>query len=190
MKPGLRRGAAAAGAAAVLLGGGVVAGAALTPGPNDVLGLVAVAPEDVTHDIPRGEWRDDVNPEMGWGEDRTAPGCRAAFYADPSGPALCGAPTEGLSRDHMVAWAEALQSGADDWPRSKQLDFYNDTDNLYVLGQPENRAKSDYDAAEWRPEDPAQWCLYSYRVLDIKAKWGLTVDAAERDALAGMLATC
>ncbi len=48
--------------------------------------------------------------------------------------------------------------------------------------------KRDKDAADWLP--PLNECWFAGQVVLVKAKYGLTVDRRERDALAGVLAGC
>ena len=96
----------------------------------------------------RPRWTDAVDEALRW---RTG-ACKFAFYA--VGPRDCRGD---VHRDHLVAWAEAWDSGlgyadAERW--------YLDDDNLWVMPAGENISKSDDDPAEWRPQDPADWCRY------------------------------
>ena len=47
--------------------------------------------------------------------------------------------------------------------------------------------KSDRDGADWRPSRNTGW--FAARVVAVKQKYGLSVNPAERDALASMLAS-
>lgn len=86
--------------------------------------------------------------------------------------------------DHIVALAEAHDSGI---PASKRRDLAADTLNLTVAVPRVNRTdKGDRDAGEWRPAKNRGW--YAARIVAVKRKYGLSVDEAERDALAAMLA--
>lgn len=92
--------------------------------------------------------------------------------------------------DHVVALSEAWQSGADGWSDSERLQFANDPANLTATAAGVNLAKSDRDAAEWVPPDPAARCWYARTVEDVKARYGLTTDPDEQKALDRMEATC
>jgi len=46
------------------------------------------------------------------------------------------------------------------------------------------------DAAEWSRFSEEQHCWYARTVIKVKRFWGLSVDAAEKEALATMLLTC
>ena len=86
--------------------------------------------------------------------------------------------------DHVVALAEAYDSGL---PEELFKDFGKDLDNLTVADPTVNRhQKSDRDAAEWRPARNAGW--YAARIVDVKVKYGLSVNPAERDSLVVFLA--
>ncbi len=126
----------------------------------------------------RPRWTDAVDEALGWRTDT----CKFAYYA--VGPRDCRGD---VHRDHLVAWAEAWDSGlgfadAEGW--------YLDDDNLWVMPAGENISKSDEDPAEWKPRDPADWCRYARNWIAVKAAWSLTADQAEADALREMLFTC
>ena len=88
--------------------------------------------------------------------------------------------------EHIVALAEAHDSGLSP---AQMLAFSGDPLNLTVAAPRENRVvKSDKDAAGYLP--PRNRCWFAGRVLAVKARWGLAVDAAEASALAGALAGC
>ena len=87
--------------------------------------------------------------------------------------------------EHIVALAEAYDSGL----RESQFQtFAGDLANLTIADPSVNRhQKSDRDAAEWRPLRNTGW--FAAKVLAVKQKYGLSVNPAERDALASMLAS-
>ena len=88
--------------------------------------------------------------------------------------------------EHIVALAEAHDSGLEP---AQMLEFSGDPSNLTVAAPRENRvAKSDKDAADYLP--PRNRCWFAGRVLNVKSRWGLTVDVAEAVALIGALAGC
>ena len=87
--------------------------------------------------------------------------------------------------DHIVALAEAYDSGL---PDSQFRDFAGDLANLTIADPVVNRQqKSDSDAAGWKPSRNTGW--FAAQVVDVKQKYGLSVNPAERDALASMLAS-
>ena len=82
-----------------------------------------------------------------------------------------------------MALAEAYDSGL---PSSRYREFGGDIDNLTVATPSVNRKdKSDKDTAQWLPPRNRGW--YAARVVAVKRKYGLSVDAAERHALAASL---
>ena len=92
--------------------------------------------------------------------------------------------------DHVVALSDAWQKGAQQWSTSRRTAYANDSLNLLGVDGPTNARKSDGDAATWLPPNKAYRCSYAARQVAVKAKYGLWVTGAERDALARILATC
>ena len=87
--------------------------------------------------------------------------------------------------EHIVALAEAYDSGLRE---SQFRTFAGDLVNLTIADPAVNRhEKSDRDAAEWRPSRNTGW--FAAKVVAVKQKYGLSVNSAERDALASMLAS-
>ena len=88
--------------------------------------------------------------------------------------------------EHIVAFAEAKRSGL---TCAQAGAFVNDMLNITVAFPKLNRhQKSDKDIADWRP--PRNACWFAARVKAVKEKYGLTMDARERQALEGVLAGC
>ena len=123
-------------------------------------------------------WTNQVNSYLGWRQAE----CRYAFYDNN------GSCASSNHRDHLVAVAEAHRSGGHAWERSRKEAFYLDTDNLYVLSGSVNTLKSDKDPAEWAPA--VGTCRYAREWIAVKTEWGLSIDTAEKQALARMLNTC
>lgn len=92
--------------------------------------------------------------------------------------------------DHVVALAEAWRSGAWDWTAADRDAFADDRTNLIAVTASSNMRKSDKDAADWFPSRFEANCLWSRTVLGVKEKWSLSVDAAEKEALANLLTSC
>jgi hypothetical protein len=68
--------------------------------------------------------------------------------------------------------------------------FANDPANLLTTTREQNSAKGDSTAEEWVPPDPAYGCSYATVVVTVKDVYGLSVTAAEAQALESLLATC
>lgn len=91
--------------------------------------------------------------------------------------------------DHHVPLAEAWGSGARRWTATDRSRFANDlygptlnaiTDNL-------NSAKQDRDPAQWLPPYATSRCTYAVWWVQVKYRWRLTMDSAERSALSRIL---
>jgi hypothetical protein len=92
--------------------------------------------------------------------------------------------------DHVVALSDAWQKGAQQLTTSRRTALANDGLNLLAVDGLTNQRKSDGDAATWLPPDKAYRCSYAARQIAVKAKYGLWVTSAERDALGRILAAC
>jgi len=91
--------------------------------------------------------------------------------------------------DHVVALADSWVTGASGWDERKRIAFANDPLNLLAVDGPSNAQKGAGDAATWLPR-AAYRCDYVARQIAVKAKYGLWVKAAERDAMNRILDTC
>lgn len=92
--------------------------------------------------------------------------------------------------DHVVALAEAWRSGAAVWTDSERRDFANDLGVDYALVPSSgvaNQKKADKDPARWLPTEPALVCDYVTHWTLLKYRWGLSVDQAEAESIAGEL---
>lgn len=96
----------------------------------------------------------------------------------------------GIQIDHVVAYAEAYNSGLKDRTEEQRDAYYTDPDVLLAVQARANNAKKDADAAGWMPSWDAFRCDYAALQIGIKAKYSLTVDQKEHDALASTLAQC
>lgn len=92
--------------------------------------------------------------------------------------------------DHVVALANAWQTGAFRWSADQRLRFANDPLNLLAVDGRLNLAKRDSDAASWLPPYRAGRCPMVARQIAAKQQYGLWVTGAERDAMARVLAGC
>lgn len=94
--------------------------------------------------------------------------------------------------DHVVALAEAWDSGAWSWTTAKRRAFANDLTNtasLRAVSGVSNQVKSASDPSQWLPVAEFR-CAYVSEWVSIKARWGLSVDVRERDAIKAALRTC
>jgi hypothetical protein len=98
-----------------------------------------------------------------------------------------GPDTTAIQVDHIVALGDAWKTGACLWPSSKRESFAIDVAELRAVDTHDNEVKSDKDAAQWLP--PANRTWYVETQINIKAKYGLGVTAAERRAMIRVLKT-
>lgn len=92
--------------------------------------------------------------------------------------------------DHVVALADAWQTGAQSWPAGQRQNYANDPDVLIAVQGDANQAKGAADAASWLPPNKAFRCAYVSRQVAIKQKYGLWMTGAERDAVRTVLTGC
>jgi hypothetical protein len=92
--------------------------------------------------------------------------------------------------DHIVALADAWQTGAQYWDPGTRQRFANDPTNLLAVDGWTNESKGDNDAASWLPPNKTFRCQYVSRQIRVKAAYGLWVTGAERDAMARVLDSC
>ena len=92
--------------------------------------------------------------------------------------------------DHVVALSDAWQKGAQQLSFARRTAFANDPLNLLAVDGPSNQRKGDGDAATWLPPQRGYRCAYVARQVAVKARYGLWVTAAERDAMTRVLQAC
>jgi hypothetical protein len=97
----------------------------------------------------------------------------------------CHADAGAVEVDHVVALAEAWDSGASAWGPDQLDQFAGDPSNLQLLTAELNSSKQDDDAAEWVPPHQPAVCPYLATYVEVKVAWELTVDQAELAALQG-----
>lgn len=105
------------------------------------------------------------------------------------GPAPTGDPTRGVDIDHVVALADAWDSGADQLDTDTRQLLANDPANLLAVGASANRSKSDKTADQWLPTEAYQ-CPLIARQIAVKSAYGLSITAAEKQAMSQALADC
>lgn len=104
-------------------------------------------------------------------------------YSDPSK----------LDIDHLVALGNAARSGGQAWDNDRKRAYANDLsdpDQLIAVDASANRSKSDRGPDEWLPPRTEYRCTYARNWIRLKDRWALGVTAAERIALATVVATC
>jgi DNA uptake protein ComE-like DNA-binding protein len=95
--------------------------------------------------------------------------------------------------DHFVPLAEAWDSGAANWDSATRQAFANDLDfsmSLIAVTASSNRSKSDRDPAEWLPTNSAYHCEYAVAWVQVKVRWKLTIDSAEKEKLLSLANSC
>lgn len=94
--------------------------------------------------------------------------------------------------EHIVALSEAHDSGlCQPVPNIMQIrqTFASDPLNLTLASPELNRSrKRHYDGAEWMP--PMNRCWFAQRIVEVRRKYGLTIDRREAEALERILLTC
>ncbi|MFI7575065.1 HNH endonuclease family protein [Micromonospora sp. NPDC049497] len=96
-----------------------------------------------------------------------------------------------LDIDHVVALAEAWDSGARNWTTSRRQAFANDLGDarsLVAVTDNVNQAKGDQDPTTWMPTH--EKCRYVREWTAVKTRWRLTVDSAEKSALTSWGNSC
>lgn len=87
---------------------------------------------------------------------------------------------------HLVPLEEAWHSGAWAWTPEQRRDFANDLANsltLTILSTGSNEERGSSDPTHWWPPYFGVHCKYAQEWVWIKARWNLSVDPAEYDAL-------
>ena len=92
--------------------------------------------------------------------------------------------------DHVVALAQAWESGAWQWNYPRRVRFANDPLNLLAVSASANRQKGDREAAAWLPANRRYRCAFIARQVAVKAKYNLSVTRAEKSAMERVLRSC
>ena len=121
--------------------------------------------------------------------DAPYPGTEIRFRHDRL--AAPGAPgSAAVQIDHVVSLAAAWRGGASAWTDAERERFANSLENLLAVDGTANQAKGSKGPAAWLPPDPGAHCAYADRYVGIALRWRIAVPAADRDALAAVLAGC
>lgn len=92
--------------------------------------------------------------------------------------------------DHIVALADAWDSGAWAWNDTRRTQLANDPLELVAVAGWANQDKGRGNAAQWLPPNASYHCKYAARQIAVKAKYGLTVTKTEYAALAKIIRSC
>jgi hypothetical protein len=116
----------------------------------------------------------------------TADGCSVVRgrWVDPYTGEATADPGD-IEIDHFVALKEAHDSGGFAWLREKKQAFAQDltSGNLFAVMTSTNRQKGDRDPGEWLPRDKARACWYVKHWVEVKRRWGLSMDQVEADSI-------
>ena len=142
---------------------------------------VPVAPESRCAPYDRSEY-----PYSQSVERRIVEGL-GAIYGPYTG--TCFASTGQTDIEHMVATSEAHDSGLCAANSSTKAAFASDLLNLTLASPSVNRhQKSGKDVAAWTPDLNACW--FASRTLEVRRKYGLTIDRREAEAVEAVLSRC
>jgi hypothetical protein len=92
--------------------------------------------------------------------------------------------------DHMVPLKEAWKSGARLWSATNRTRYANDlgfSATLIAVTDHVNSAKGDRDPAAWLPPRTAARCTYATQWVQVKYRWRLSINSAERSRLSSIL---
>ena len=96
--------------------------------------------------------------------------------------------------EHRVALKEAWESGARRWTATVRSSFANDLGyaaSLEAITDNVNSSKGDRDPAQWMPPLASNHCSYAIKWVQVKYRWRMTMDTAERNKLNSILSgTC
>jgi len=94
--------------------------------------------------------------------------------------------------DHLVPLQEAWQSGAFSWTSKQRQDYANELkagNTLIAVTSSTNRSKGSKEPQAWLPTS-SYVCQYLNDWVDVKKRWGLSVDNAEKEFLKTSLTNC
>lgn len=95
-----------------------------------------------------------------------------------------------VQADHVLPKSWIWRQGAASWTDELRITVANDLDNLELVTSALNSSKGDSGPAEWMPPADSYRCEYTFRWVYLLTKYPLTINTADRDALASTIATC
>lgn len=144
-------------------------------------GLV-VAPEDRCSDYTSEDYSYPQSVELAIVEAMAG-----RIYGPYTG--TCFSSTQETDIEHIVARSEAHDSGLCSADQETRRNFARDLLNLTLASPSVNRhQKSGKDATDWLPE--LNQCWYADRIVQVRLKYGLTIDQREAAALESVLSAC
>lgn len=99
------------------------------------------------------------------------------------------AESKSVDAEHIVPLAEAWRSGAKDLDTDTRRRIANDAVNLIASDPSANRSKGDQDPSDYLPPGSFR-CGYIWHYLQVKVKYGLSVDQDEQTALRTAVDDC
>ena len=103
-------------------------------------------------------------------------------YASTAAPSL-------IAVDAVVTTQAAWAAGAQSWDAAQRQVFANDPFNLLAVGSMTSGLRSS-GTSDWLPPDSTFHCAYVARQIAVAAKYGLTINAAERAGATEVLSAC
>ncbi|WP_410583922.1 DUF1524 domain-containing protein [Amycolatopsis sp. lyj-108] len=92
-----------------------------------------------------------------------------------------------LDVDHWIPLEQMARSGTRGWTPAQRQAYANDPTVLIAVTAKSNRQKGSQDPARWLP---VHRCEYVQAWVAIKARYQVTIDQAEHDAIASVLRRC
>ncbi len=105
-------------------------------------------------------------------------------------PFVRGERSADVQIDHVVPLSDAWQKGAQRWSAEQRLAFANDPANLLAVDGGANQQKGGADLSAWLPPAKQFRCEYAVRIVEIKAKYKLSMADAEYRKAGEMLGQC
>ena len=141
-----------------------------------------VAPEDRCSDFASGDYSYPQSVEADIVE-----AMEGRIYGPYTG--TCFSSIRETDIEHIIAKSEAHDSGLCSADAGTKRNFARDLLNLTLANRSVNRhQKGDKDAADWLPE--LNQCWYADRIVQVRLKYGLTIDQREADTLESVLSAC
>lgn len=92
--------------------------------------------------------------------------------------------------DHVVALANAWQTGAAELSPARRQELANDDLELLAVSSKSNLQKSSSDANQWLPTNIKFRCAYVARQIAVKIRYHLWVTAAEKATMKKIIGHC
>lgn len=100
---------------------------------------------------------------------------------------------DGMVVDHVVGLYEAWKSGAWNWTDAQRNNYLNDVrilNSVLAVSKGSSQDKGGRDPKDWLPANESFRCAYLQAWVDVKTAWKLSVDAGERESVAGAALNC